>query len=305
MENHRLAARKLSARTMAYPIAASVVALSAVLLWAAAASAQSSLSTDNVIVDLSVLEGGGQAGSLLQPYADTGVRLKLPPRANPVSKLHVKPKVPAAPIAAAPVKKSPPPAADKPAEPKEPEEMTASAAPPPPAEAKAEPAPMPKAAEAPAAPPPTTPPEPKVAEAPPPPPAPKAAPEPAAAPKSAAEAPQQATLSPSTELEPGRAIRVEFSETESRLPAGWKDSLKALAEAAKDKTDIRLQLMAYAGGPSLSASKARRLSLSRALSVRSFLIENGVRSTRIDVRALGNKTTEKPVNRVDIDIAKR
>ena len=63
--------------------------------------------------------------------------------------------------------------------------------------------------------------------------------------------------------------------------------------------------MAYAGGGDLSSSKARRLSLSRALSVRTFLIENGIRSTRIDVRALGDKTTEDPVNRVDVVVTER
>ncbi|MBT6085598.1 MAG: hypothetical protein HOH22_07570 [Rhodospirillaceae bacterium] len=47
------------------------------------------------------------------------------------------------------------------------------------------------------------------------------------------------------------------------------------------------------------------MSLSRALSVRSFLIDNGIRSTQIDVRALGNKTTEKPINRVDVNLARR
>ena len=80
---------------------------------------------------------------------------------------------------------------------------------------------------------------------------------------------------------------------------------KELFEKMKGQDDLRLQLMAYAGGPSLSSSLARRMSLSRALSVRSFLIENGVRSTRIDVRALGNKTTEEPVNRVDLNVAER
>ena len=47
------------------------------------------------------------------------------------------------------------------------------------------------------------------------------------------------------------------------------------------------------------------MSLSRALAVRSLLIVNGVRSTQIDIRALGNKTDEKPINRVDLDLAKR
>jgi hypothetical protein len=45
--------------------------------------------------------------------------------------------------------------------------------------------------------------------------------------------------------------------------------------------------------------------LSRALSVRAFLIKNGVRSTRIDVRALGNKATDEPLNRVDVMVVAR
>jgi outer membrane protein OmpA-like peptidoglycan-associated protein len=42
------------------------------------------------------------------------------------------------------------------------------------------------------------------------------------------------------------------------------------------------------------------LSLSRALAVRAFLIEQGVRSTRMDVRALGDKVPDGPVDRVDV-----
>ena len=65
-----------------------------------------------------------------------------------------------------------------------------------------------------------------------------------------------------------------------------------------------MQLLAYAGEPNLTASKARRLSLSRALAVRSYLIKKGVRSTRIDVRALGNKTNLGAPNRVELKIIK-
>ena len=63
-----------------------------------------------------------------------------------------------------------------------------------------------------------------------------------------------------------------------------------------------MQLQAYAGEPNLSASRARRLSLSRALSARSYLIKRGIRSTRIDVRALGNKTSTGEPNRVDLKL---
>jgi hypothetical protein len=67
-----------------------------------------------------------------------------------------------------------------------------------------------------------------------------------------------------------------------------------------EESDGRLQLKAYAGGTAETLSSARRLSLSRALSVRSFLIEQGIRSTRIDVRALGRAEDSGPPERVDI-----
>ena len=66
-----------------------------------------------------------------------------------------------------------------------------------------------------------------------------------------------------------------------------------------------MQVKAFAGGSSGSPSAARRLSLSRALAVRSFLIEEGVRSTRIDVRALGNRSKGGPPERVDVFVVNR
>ena len=64
--------------------------------------------------------------------------------------------------------------------------------------------------------------------------------------------------------------------------------------------DMRFELRAYAQGTQDSASLARRLSLSRALTVRSFLADQGVSPTRIDVRALGNAAQDDPGDRVDI-----
>ena len=107
------------------------------------------------------------------------------------------------------------------------------------------------------------------------------------------------------ELKPGLALRIPFEKMETRIPRGEKSKLVTLADAVRDKKDFRLQLLAYAGGQDLSSSKTRRMSLSRALAVRSYLIVNGVRSTQIDVRALGSKTNEEPMNRVDLNLAKR
>jgi outer membrane protein OmpA-like peptidoglycan-associated protein len=73
----------------------------------------------------------------------------------------------------------------------------------------------------------------------------------------------------------------------------------------KDES-LSLQLLAYADGDEANASKARRLSLSRALEVRKYLMELGVRSTRIEVRALGNKVEGGgPADRVDAMFASR
>jgi len=125
-------------------------------------------------------------------------------------------------------------------------------------------------------------------------------------PKPAPAKKQQASLpSAKDTLKKGRALQVVFGTKVSKLPDNAKPDLLGLAKKLKGKDNLRLQLLAYAGGKDLSPSKARRMSLSRALSVRSFLIESGVRSTRIDVRALGSKTTEDPVNRVDVNIAER
>ena len=106
-------------------------------------------------------------------------------------------------------------------------------------------------------------------------------------------------------MAPGRALQLPFAESAAKISTEAQSQLKTLASQLQEQTGLRLQLMAYAGGKALSSSKARRLSLSRALSVRAFLIENGVRSTRIDVRALGNKTTDEPLNRVDVMVVDR
>jgi outer membrane protein OmpA-like peptidoglycan-associated protein len=62
----------------------------------------------------------------------------------------------------------------------------------------------------------------------------------------------------------------------------------------------RIQLEAYGGAPGDKSSDARRLSLRRALAVRQLLIDNGVPSNRIDVRAMGGADDKGPTDRVDI-----
>ena len=106
-------------------------------------------------------------------------------------------------------------------------------------------------------------------------------------------------------LKPGRQFRLGFDKESALISTGVDNQLDGVATSMKQNKNLRLQLLAYAGGGSQTPSQARRLSLSRALAVRSKLIEKGIRSTHIDVRALGNKSKGGPPDRVDIIITSR
>ena len=103
-----------------------------------------------------------------------------------------------------------------------------------------------------------------------------------------------------------KSIQLAFPESASQLDDKAKRDLDELVRGIGTNEDTRVQLLAYASAPGAdNASQARRLSLSRALAVRSYLIEKGVHSTRIDVRALGNKNEGGPADRVDVVVARR
>jgi len=103
----------------------------------------------------------------------------------------------------------------------------------------------------------------------------------------------------------GKSWKIPFIAQEAELPSSSLNTLIGIATALNQNDEVRIQLKAYAANYGDSASHARRLSLTRALTVRSFLIENGVRSTRIDVRALGNKAKNGKSDRVDVFVIKR
>ena len=139
---------------------------------------------------------------------------------------------------------------------------------------------------------------PAAAPAPPPPPPAAAAPRP--------QIPAQtAALAPGRVPPEGTPLAVVFPAESSNLAEPSKAALDAVAQRMDQDESLRLQLLAYAGGNDETASRARRLSLSRALAVRSYLIDRGVRSTRIDVRALGNRSEGGSPDRVDVIVVAR
>ena len=111
---------------------------------------------------------------------------------------------------------------------------------------------------------------------------------------------QTASLPPArVPVQEEEGLRVVFSGSSSRLTGEGEAKLRALVQSVAE-TETRIQLKAFAAGSADRPSTARRLSLSRALAVRSFLIEQGLRSTRIDVRALGVPADDGPADRVDV-----
>ncbi|MEP0338958.1 MAG: OmpA family protein [Alphaproteobacteria bacterium] len=319
-----------------------VIAVAPLALASGPVEAQVSNYADGAVtIDMGALPGGGYGHTVdisSEPAAPAyGGGLRLPGASRPTSQLFVAPEksVPIRKLRVTRAEAAPAPRASRMETEMRP---PAAKAPPPPMPTKPSPAPAPAAdapaqltASAPTPPAAPTPPGTKIADAPPP--APKAEavkdtadkapppPPPATAPGAAVPPPppppatamavptppepKAESTASLTAGEDGRLIRVVFDESQSKLPDAAKPNLLKLADQVKDQRDVRLQLQAYAGGDDLKSNRARRLSLSRALSVRSFLIESGIRSTRIDVRALGDKTSDEPKNRVDITLAPR
>lgn len=101
----------------------------------------------------------------------------------------------------------------------------------------------------------------------------------------------------------GGGIRITFGAGRSDLNAATSDALRGLAKAASGTAGTTFSVTAYASGTPEDISAPRRLSLSRALTVRSVLIAQGFASARIYVKALGASAAnavEGPADRVDV-----
>ncbi len=112
-------------------------------------------------------------------------------------------------------------------------------------------------------------------------------------------------------------LRVTFGKDVTDLSPAIADQIKALLQSVPDSgtgtaETKSFEVVAYATGTPSDPSTARRLSLSRALAVRSVLLADGVPSARIYVRALGSPlgasdsggspSGDAPADRVDLTV---
>lgn len=98
---------------------------------------------------------------------------------------------------------------------------------------------------------------------------------------------------------------IMFAPGAEEPPVSAIDSIKGMTaslNAALWSGTAHIQLEAFGGKPNDKSSDARRLSLKRALIVRQLLIDDGIPSERIVVRAMGGAPSGAP-DRVDIFVA--
>lgn len=110
----------------------------------------------------------------------------------------------------------------------------------------------------------------------------------------------EATADMISALPNGDGFRMLFVDDGTALSETGERLLDTLAERMGQHADLRLSVMAYAGGTPDTAARSRLLSLERGLAVRNYLFDRGVRGSRIDVRALGNTYVDGPPERVDL-----
>ena len=97
-------------------------------------------------------------------------------------------------------------------------------------------------------------------------------------------------------------LRVTFGAGQTDLSPASATAIQGFVRGAQANTNTTFNVVAYAAGSPEDPSTARRLSLSRALAVRSTLIAAGVGSARIYLRALGSPAGDGPADRVDLTV---
>lgn len=100
----------------------------------------------------------------------------------------------------------------------------------------------------------------------------------------------------------GGGLRVTFGGGQADLSPASAAAIHDLVQASPAGADTSFNVVAYAAGTPEDPSTARRLSLARALAVRSALIADGVSSSHIYVRALGAPDGDKTPDRVDLAV---
>jgi outer membrane protein OmpA-like peptidoglycan-associated protein len=97
-------------------------------------------------------------------------------------------------------------------------------------------------------------------------------------------------------------LSLSFAAGAPDLPPGSEDTLNRIAKAVSKDTGQRVRILSYANATDGNTNQAKRLSLTRALNVRAYLMDQGISSPNIEVRAMGNQDAGTNPDRVDISV---
>jgi outer membrane protein OmpA-like peptidoglycan-associated protein len=106
----------------------------------------------------------------------------------------------------------------------------------------------------------------------------------------------------STASSTSAGLQVTFGTGQSDLSPASATAIQNLVKSAATGDGTSFNVVAYAAGTPDDPSTARRLSLARALAVRSALMAEGISSSRIYVRALGAPEGDKTPDRADVAV---
>lgn len=95
-----------------------------------------------------------------------------------------------------------------------------------------------------------------------------------------------------------------FGKESGELDKQSQAELDKIIAALRNDPSLRAQVRAYASGSAENSGQARRLSLSRALAARTYVLDHDIPATRLDIRALGNSNAGKTEDKVDITLVK-
>lgn len=105
---------------------------------------------------------------------------------------------------------------------------------------------------------------------------------------------------PAASLPPSSVLSLVFQGDATNLPDTADALVDRIVERLRASDTARLQLRSYASGTADTAREARQRSLARALALRERLTAFGIRSARVDVRALGVEEGSGAADRIDI-----
>jgi outer membrane protein OmpA-like peptidoglycan-associated protein len=106
---------------------------------------------------------------------------------------------------------------------------------------------------------------------------------------------------------PPPPVRLVFAPEASALTSAQESAVRDMARAIPAPSLSAVTVTAYASGNPNDPSTPRRLSLARGMAVRAVLLESGILSAQIYVRALGAQpagAVDEPADRVDLSVAR-